>query len=249
MDNETIGQVLGILGTAIYVFLGSRAYLKSRKNSNGTKTDTYPALPGKDSYNGKTEVMTGKRDDAVGALVVTSNVLGETLTALHDAQAEIKAAAAARMEDVKSRAELRAQGISLQTDITVLKVDALEREKAHKEQVAELRADIVSLKAHVAEQTKTIDALRKEITVVKSDTSEREQQYKKQIEAQTVKIAEQDATITKQHVQIKALLAYVEALLPLLKKAGIDTKELPRLPDILDTAHGEAALVKPPAAE
>lgn len=248
MDNETIGQALGILAIAIYTFLGGRAFLQNRKKSNSkTATDSYPALTRKDDDSGQAQVMTAKRDDAVGALVVTSNVLGDTLAALKKAQEEIRNAETARIEDAKSRAELRAQVISLQTDITVLKVDALEREKANKEQVSELRAAIASLKAQLASQETTITDLRKAISDIRSDTNAKEREYKQQIAAQAAQLKEQDAIIAKQHGQIKALLTYFEALLPLLKKAGIKTEELPQLPDILETNHGGTSVIETPA--
>lgn len=83
-----------------------------------------------------------------------------------------------------------------------------------------------------------IETLRKDFAAFKLEASEREQRHQVQIEAQAREIVELRETNQRQKDTIRSLKEYIERLVPLLKKAGIDTKELPQLPDILETAHG-----------
>jgi len=113
----------------------------------------------------------------------------------------------------------------------------------------ELKAKYAEAEATRDLQTGQIAALRADVDTLKTEAAARESEHKLALEASQKKIAEQtetieaqSKTIARQDATIQALREYVGQLEPLLRKAGIKTDELPRLPPVVtngnaDTTH------------
>lgn len=208
MTSETISQIVGILWFVTVSYLGARTVASRRKKdkasgsgSGNVFVDTATKLVGALTQdNDSDDGMSEKREDALEAMMVITDVLKETRATLvatrverDDLRKELIASRASRDGDAKLRGELSSQVTLLRADVTRLQHEANEREENHRVELARSRAEIAEL----------------------TETNERQRET------------------------IAQLQAYVQQLLPLLKRAGIATDELPVLPPPLDNGNGK----------
>lgn len=116
-----------------------------------------------------------------------------------------------------------------------------------------LEIERTSIRAELAEsvatrdlQTGQIASLRADVDNLKAEAKQNEEAHAVALEASQQKIAEQtqtieaqSKTIARQSETIQALREYVGQLGPLLRKAGIKTDELPRLPPVVVNGNGD----------
>lgn len=216
MDNQTIGQLLGIGIFTLLSLLGLNAATSARKKPKGSGSnviiDTATKIAGalSQSETAPDDAMSEKREDALQAMLTITDVLKETRATLvsvrverDDLRRELMASRQSREEDAHKRDELSSQVTLLRADVTRLQSEANEREESHKVELARARAEIADL----------------------TETNER------------------------QRDTIAMLQDYVSKLLPLLRKAGIDTSELPKLPPpMAETAKVTTAAELPKAS-
>lgn len=117
-----------------------------------------------------------------------------------------------------------------------------------------LEIERTSIRAELAEsvatrdlQTGQIASLRADVDKLKAKAKQNEEAHAVALEASQRKIAEQNdtiqaqsKTIARQDATIQALREYVGQLEPLLRKAGIKTDELPRLPPVVVNGNGDS---------
>lgn len=170
----------------------------------------------------------------------SGNVLVDTATKLVGAFSQGNADA----DDAMS--EKREDALDAMLTIT----DVLKETRA---ELTATRLDRTQLRAELAEsvatrdlQTGQIASLRIDVDKLKQEAQEREAAHAVALEASQRKIAEQNdtieaqsKTIARQDATIQALREYVGQLEPLLRKAGIKTDELPRLPPVVVNGNGD----------
>ncbi len=114
-------------------------------------------------------------------------------------------------------------------------------------------AESVAARAELAEtrdlQTGQIASLRVDVDKLKTEAQEREAAHAVALAVSQKKIAEQTDIIEHQRATIRALQEYVEQLVPLLKRAGIATDELPKLPPPMSENGGKKNTAEMPAAD
>lgn len=207
MPSETISQALTIILSSVLLYFSARSVVNGRKKgknsgSGNVLVDTATKLVGAftQGTDDGNEAMSEKREDALDAMMVITDVLKETRATLvatrverDDLRKELIASRESRNEDAKLRGELSSQVTLLRADVTRLQNEANEREANHKVELAKARAEIAEL----------------------TETNERQRET------------------------IAQLQDYVQQLLPLLKRAGIATDELPKLPPPMPEGNGK----------
>lgn len=113
---------------------------------------------------------------------------------------------------------------------------------------SQLRVELAESVATRDLQTGQIASLRVDVDNLKTEAQEREKAHAVALEASQKKIAEQtqtiqaqSKTIARQDATIQALREYVGQLEPLLRKAGIKTDELPKLPPVVANGDTQAS--------